>query len=50
MFRANEVETHDGFFHYGPNGEESSFASIDNISEKSRVESDSRTVLSNISF
>ena len=49
MFRKNEVETHDGFFHYAPNGQESSFVSIGRISEKTKVENDDRSVLGKIS-
>jgi hypothetical protein len=48
MYRQNKIETQDGFFHYAPNGQESSFIDIDTVIERTRVEGDDRKVLCKI--
>ena len=50
MFRQNEIETQDGFFHYEANGDESSFINIDSIIEKTKVEGSDGLVLCKINF
>jgi hypothetical protein len=50
MSRENKVETQDGFFHYSPDGDETSFVSINSIIEKIKVESSDRILFCKVNF